>query len=570
MVKASRAASHPLAYSYLRFSHPDQAKGDSLRRQTDLRDAWLARNHIALDTSLTLEDKGVSGYTGEHRSNPDRHALAAFLYAVEHMRVARGSYLIVENLDRLSREDILPALTLVLNLIQSGVRIVQLLPVEMVYDAKANPMQVMMMIMELSRGHSESAMKSERVGAAWQQKKRRAAEDGEPLTARTPAWLRLVDGEWELDRQAAETIRRIYRLATDGHGLGVITKRLNAEHVPVVGHAGHWARSYVGKLLANRAVMGECQPHKGRGKNRRTDGPPIPGYYPAVVSEKDWYAARAAAAARRGKAGRLPKERLNIFNGLLHDARDGGTIQLVNKGKKSSGRVLVGYKALQGVEGSRMASFPFDTFEAAVLSCLREIDPADVLPRKDRGADKSAVASGRLVELGAEIEKLKARLQARYSDAVAEVLERHEDESKSLVQELARAQQEAASPLGEAWGECRTLIDVLAAAPDAEEAQVRLRAALRRVVEGVWCLFLGRGPWRVAAVQVWFTGGARRDYLILHRAATGGAVGARPAQWWARSLATVIKPGAMDLRKREHAADLEQALAGIDLDDLAE
>jgi hypothetical protein len=75
--------SKSLAYSYLRFSHPDQAKGDSLRRQTELRDAWLARNHAALDASLTLEDKGVSAYSGEHRGNPDRHALAAFLSLVQ-------------------------------------------------------------------------------------------------------------------------------------------------------------------------------------------------------------------------------------------------------------------------------------------------------------------------------------------------------------------------------------------------------------------------------------------------------------------------------------------------------
>src|SRR5262245_31031475 len=202
----------PVAVSYLRFAHPEQARGDSLRRQTDLRDAWLERNRVKLDTSLTLQDKGVSGFTGEHRSNPDRHALAAFLKQVEAGRVPRGSYLIVENLDRLSREHILPALTLLLNLIQAGVCVVQLSPTELVYDDKADPVQLMMAIMELSRGHGESRMKSERVGAAWKEKKRRAAADLSPLTARAPAWLRLVDGEWEVDGRAAETIRRIYHM----------------------------------------------------------------------------------------------------------------------------------------------------------------------------------------------------------------------------------------------------------------------------------------------------------------------------------------------------------------------
>src|SRR5687768_3108579 len=109
----------PIAFSYLRFSSPGQADGDSVRRQTDLRDNWLKRHPNArLDTSLTLADKGVSGFTGAHRKNPDRHALAAFLKLVEQGRVPRGSYLIVENLDRLSREDIQPALMLFLGLLQ--------------------------------------------------------------------------------------------------------------------------------------------------------------------------------------------------------------------------------------------------------------------------------------------------------------------------------------------------------------------------------------------------------------------------------------------------------------------
>src|SRR5262249_52336870 len=148
-----------IAFSYSRFSSLEQAKGDSLRRQDELRDAWLRKTGAVLDTSLTLQDKGVSGYTGAHRENPDRHALAAFLELVRRGRIPRGSYLVVESLDRLSREHIRPALTLLLNLIDAGIRIVQLLPVEAVYDDKVEPMALMMAIMELSRGHSESRMK---------------------------------------------------------------------------------------------------------------------------------------------------------------------------------------------------------------------------------------------------------------------------------------------------------------------------------------------------------------------------------------------------------------------------
>ena len=369
------------AYSYIRFSHPDQAKGDSLRRQTELRDAWLARNRVSLDTSITLEDKGISGFSGDHRSNPDRHALAAFLYAVEKKRIPKGSFLIVESLDRLSREDILPALTLVLSLIQAGVRVVQLLPVETVYDEKTNPMAMMMMIMELSRGHSESAMKSDRVGRAWKDKRRRAAETGEPLTARTPAWLLLSGEKWSVDENAARAIRHIYAQATAGYGIGTITRQLNAASTPVIGgRSKHWARSYVSKILHNRAVVGEYQPFTGRAGKRRKEGAPIPDYYPALLTEEAWYAAQAATTSRRGKAGRPAKDRVNLFTGIVRDARDGGTMQMMDKGKKGAGPVLVSYNSQQGVLPARAHSFPLRTLEAAVLSCLREIDPRQILP----------------------------------------------------------------------------------------------------------------------------------------------------------------------------------------------
>jgi DNA invertase Pin-like site-specific DNA recombinase len=166
MIPGAPATTPALAYSYLRFSSRQQAKGDSIRGQTEARDAWCLRNKVELDTSLTLTDKGVSAFTGGHRENPDRHALAAFLRLVEAGRIPKGSYLIVEALDRLSREDAVPALHLLLGLLAAGVRVVQLQPVEMVYDAKSDPMRLMVAIMELSRGHSESKNRTTTNGSA--------------------------------------------------------------------------------------------------------------------------------------------------------------------------------------------------------------------------------------------------------------------------------------------------------------------------------------------------------------------------------------------------------------------
>src|SRR5215207_3150924 len=96
----NKPAAPSLAYSYIRFSSPEQAKGDSLRRQTEAAAAWCERHGVTLDTSLTLHDLGTSAIRGAHRDNPDKHALAAFLKAVEGGKVRKGSYLVVESLDR--------------------------------------------------------------------------------------------------------------------------------------------------------------------------------------------------------------------------------------------------------------------------------------------------------------------------------------------------------------------------------------------------------------------------------------------------------------------------------------
>src|SRR5262249_35720511 len=146
----------PTAYSYIRFSHPDQAKGDSLRRQTEAAAEWCKVKGVTLDASTTLHDLGKSAFLGKHRENPDRHALAAFLKLAEGGRIPTGSYLLIENLDRLSREEEVPACHLLTSILMKGIKVVQMMPSEMLLTDKSNGWELMRAVMELSRGHNES------------------------------------------------------------------------------------------------------------------------------------------------------------------------------------------------------------------------------------------------------------------------------------------------------------------------------------------------------------------------------------------------------------------------------
>ncbi|GHE69011.1 hypothetical protein GCM10019059_30840 [Camelimonas fluminis] len=90
----------PKAYSYLRFSTPEQAKGDSFRRQTALAQEYAVRHGLEL-ADLTFHDLGVSAFRG---ANAETGRLGDFKRAVEDELVQPGSYLLVESLDRVSRQ----------------------------------------------------------------------------------------------------------------------------------------------------------------------------------------------------------------------------------------------------------------------------------------------------------------------------------------------------------------------------------------------------------------------------------------------------------------------------------
>jgi DNA invertase Pin-like site-specific DNA recombinase len=551
-----------VVYSYIRFSHPDQAKGDSVRRQTEAARDWCFKNGLHLDENTTLRDLGRSAYTGEHRKNPDRHALAVFLKLVESGKVPKGSYLIIENLDRLSREDERSALRLWMDLLDQGVNIVQLHPETVFRHEKSDMVDIMRAIIELSRGHSESARKSERNGAAWEKRRRHARANGEILTHRVPFWLKASGGKMRLIPERAAALKRIYQLAAGGYGTAGIVKRLHEEKVKPFGLSDHWSRTYVALILRDRRAVGELQPRRINGK---PDGKPLANYYPAAVTEADWQAVRAVKAGRRYYPGRTGVH-VNVFANLLRHARDGDTYYCCTRSNAryaSHWRVLLNTASQDGRAPAQ--SFPYATFERAVLSMLREIDPQEILAVDDK-PDEALVLAGRLAEVEGKIAELEAELLRGDVAALARVLRQLETEKRDLAGELAEARQSAAHPLSVAWGEAQTLAAALDSAPDPKDARLRLRAALRRIVKEVWILPVARGKDRICAVQVFFAeGDSRRDYLICNKPPRSDGRGkSKGGSWQAWSLAEVAGADTFDLRRPADVAELEAILRDAD------
>jgi hypothetical protein len=87
------------AFSYIRFSSPEQAKGDSFRRQSEKAEAWAKANGYTIAKSWA--DLGVSGYRGRNARTGN---FGEFLRAAKNGELPKDSVLLVENLDRVSRQ----------------------------------------------------------------------------------------------------------------------------------------------------------------------------------------------------------------------------------------------------------------------------------------------------------------------------------------------------------------------------------------------------------------------------------------------------------------------------------
>jgi DNA invertase Pin-like site-specific DNA recombinase len=310
-----------LAYSYIRFSSPEQKKGDSRRRQWEACEDFCKQNSLVLEKSRQFYDEGKSGFDGTNRTEG---ALGNFLELVNGGRVPSGSVLIVEAFDRLSREDVLTAFNMFTSLLKSGIDVVTL--VDRQWYSKdtinRNMGQLFISIGALWAAHNYSALLSGRVGNAWSQKQKLAFEQKKPMTGSCPGWLRLSENrqKYEVIQGRDTVVKRIFDLTLDGWGQGRISNLFNRERVPVWGAKRNkgeaWHYSYIKKVLMSRAVIGEFVPHTGRGGERKPIAEPIKDYYPRIISDDTFLRVANRSA---GPKGPRQDRALNLFQGLMFD-----------------------------------------------------------------------------------------------------------------------------------------------------------------------------------------------------------------------------------------------------------
>ena len=238
MPAATQDAAMPRrAYSYTRFSKGTQAHGDSERRQTEWPAVVCAENGWTLDDTLSFVDRGRSGFHG--RNLTPTAGLTQFRGLVERGRIARGSVLIVENIDRLSRQDVDTAHDLFRSIIKAGVWICTRVPPR-VYrgDKEASFMDLLEPIWIMYVAYMESLKKSQRGAEAWAAARQAAAEHHAPHNCQPPAWVRRDGDAYALIPDRAAAVRRMADLCRSGVGVYQIAAALRRDTPPCASRAG--------------------------------------------------------------------------------------------------------------------------------------------------------------------------------------------------------------------------------------------------------------------------------------------------------------------------------------------
>lgn len=416
----------PAVYSYIRFSTPKQAQGDSFRRQFESAQKYAAAHGWVIDE--TLNDEGISAFNGR---NVKDGALGTFLQCIEDGKIEPGTILLVESLDRLSRNTVTKQLGLLLRIMAAGVEIVTLIDGKRFSNASvnANQYELIVTLALMMRAREESEFRGSRIRQAWRSKRSRL--DEKKLTARCPPWLQLADNgkEFRLLEKPVKLVRRMFGMAREGLGVQMIVNRFTQEGIEGWGPSKRWTCTNVEDVLYNRAVLGEFQPHEiVNGKSQPT-GAPAADYFPRIIEPELFYVVNATRILNGG--GRGFDTATNLFIGLAYDGKTGERMQRRNA-------YLVNESSGKGGEHHRWA---YRAFEEGLLSQLERLDWTALLaePIEELRADEKIGIETEIHETTLALKRLLAL--ACKSDtppeALSDQMNRLESQNADLKRQLA-------------------------------------------------------------------------------------------------------------------------------------
>ena len=294
-----------------------------------------------------------------------------------------------------------------------------------------------------------------------------------------------------------------------------------------------WNIYYVGLILRSRAVLGAFQPgHTINGRKGVDEGAPIPDYFPAIIDEATYYRVQTIVSGRNRHKdrGRPGKNIINVFRGLLFDARTGASMQLVYFPRptvEDPKRIL--FKLVPSKAHSESSSikggFRYDRLESAFLEfCAHELRPEDFLANPE-GPSELVELTGRLLQIESKIGQTQSRIIKEEGDinAYLDIVARLQSEKTAVEARLQQVQARQFNSDVETLGGLKSYAELLKQPPKDQELREKIRVHVRQLVRDIWLLVDDVDGYRTARVQITFHSGLTRsfrtEYAMGHRKA---------------------------------------------------
>lgn len=308
---ASEIGPHRLAFSYQRVSASKQAEQGraGLDRQADAFLGFCQRHGLTPNADPVV-DRGLSAFHGRHRS---RGALGAFIAAAEEGQIPDGSVLVVEDLDRFSRETASHAEELLHALFRQQLAL-GIVRDDLVVDRAKYDGDLGVQVRLLTRrdaAHDYSRKLSGRISDVWQRRRQDWEQHRKPYLGKgsRPEWL-TDDGVGFVEiPDAVEVVQRIFKLAAEGNMGGTQIGKLLSRDGIRPSRAAVYGPVRIVRILHDRRVLGEKE---------WKDGTISPDYFPRIIDQGLWDACQQAIDRRAKNKGRHGRGHViaNLFQGV--------------------------------------------------------------------------------------------------------------------------------------------------------------------------------------------------------------------------------------------------------------
>ncbi|MBJ7408873.1 MAG: recombinase family protein [Phenylobacterium sp.] len=554
------------AYIYIRFSTPRQEAGSSRERQEEVCRAYVQRMGWNLIEPV-IADLGRSAWKGDHLKKGNLGKFADRLFARE---IPRGSVVVVEELDRLSRQKARITKRWIEDVCDADFSIASAVSGR-IYSKTSldeNLLAMMEILLKAEAAHDYVERLSRRAKASYVKRLGEARENGTAVGTVGPAWLKAVGKRphvvWTPIPERTRIVREIFDMAVHGMAPWTIAKTFNDRQEPsFTGKA--WERTAIVKIIRNRAVEGDYV--VGEGKSQKPTGEVLVGYYGEPIVPLD-VVAEARAMLERRRQQRNGKGRNsgcvnNLFGQSIRCGTCGG--RMAQFGYQN--RYLVCYEANRANRCDQKATFHYRPFEAAALDRLLPLALDETFFRQ---AEKSNHVGLEIAEAQKALRDAQAEAERAYDmwdRTQSEIAERrfHDAEGRvtALKSRLADLERKLAAAHGVATAQAHLarVHGVRAALSDPDDdvrlpARLRVAEALQAIGVKAECRFANGERQFVLNVL----GGGRLPLAAWRFDGTGALLGEFDLVAMAEALADTVSPDDM----RRYIAANQGGVAGLD------